>query len=74
MTEFLDAVRTRNLNTKANAETAHRSCSLVHLGEIAFRTSGRLDFDPKTETFRNNDEANAMLTKDYRAPFGLPKV
>lgn len=74
MTEFLDAVRSHNLQTKARAEVAHRSCALVHLGEIAFRTGGRLDFDPKTETAVNNEEANAMLTKDYRSPFVLPEV
>ena len=72
MTEFLNAVRSRDLRTRANAATAHRSCGLVHLGEIAFRTGGRLDFDPTTEQFIDNDAANAMLTKSYREPFELP--
>ena len=74
MTEFLNAVRTRNQNTKASARVAHRSCALVHLGEIAFRTAGRLDFNPETETFTGNDAANQMLTKTYRSPFGLPSI
>jgi len=74
MAEFLDAVRTRNRNTRANPQTAHRSCALVHLGEIAYRTSGRLDFDPGTETFIGNEDANALLSKTYRKPFGLPDV
>lgn len=74
MAEFLNAVRTRDRQTKANALTAHRSCALVHLGEIAFRTTGRLDFDPQTESFVGNDEANALLDKSYREPFGLPEV
>jgi predicted dehydrogenase len=71
MAEFLDAVRTRDRNTKANPKTAHRSCALVHLGEIAYQTSGRLDFDPKTETFIGNEVANQLLNKSYREPFGL---
>ena len=74
MTEFLNAVRTRDPDTRADAVTAHRSCGLVHLGEIAFRTGGRVDFDPTTEHFIDNDDANAMLKKDYREPFGLPNV
>ncbi|MEQ9408856.1 MAG: Gfo/Idh/MocA family oxidoreductase [Fuerstiella sp.] len=74
MAEFLNAVRTGNPDTKARAEVAHRSCALVHLGEIAYRTTGRLDFDPETETFVDNDTANQMLTKDYRSPFGLPQT
>jgi predicted dehydrogenase len=74
MAEFLNAVRTRDRGTKARAEVAHRSCALVHLGEIAYRTSGRLDFDPKIESFVGNDEANALLGKTYRDPFGLPQI
>ncbi len=70
MTEFLHAVRHRT-PTKAAAEVAHRSCALVHLGEIAFRTRGRLDFDPQTERFVDCEEANQLLGKDYRSPYGL---
>lgn len=73
MDDFLDAIRTRK-PTRANAEIAHRSCALVHLGEIAFRTRGRLDFDPTTERFTDCDEANALLTKSYRSPYSLPVV
>ena len=73
MREFLSSIRTRK-TTKANAQTAHYSCAIVHLGNIAFETKGRLDFDPKTETFVDCDEANQMLSKTYRQPYGLPKV
>ena len=73
MQEFLSSIRTRK-QTKANAQTAHYSCAIVHLGNIAFETKGRLDFDPKTETFVDCDEANAMLTKSYRQLYRLPKV
>ena len=73
MAEFLNAIRYRT-PTKASAEVAHRSCALVHLGEIAFRTTGRLDFDPAIERFVDCDEANLMLSKIYREPFGLPET
>lgn len=72
MANFLTAVR-RRTPTRASAETAHRSCALVHLGEIAVLTRGRLDFDPKTERFTDCDEANRLLTKEYRQPHGLPE-
>lgn len=74
MAEFLNAVRNRDLKTKARAEVAHRSCALVHFGEIAFRTKGRLTFDAKTEQFVDCDEANELLTKKYRDPYVLPTV
>ncbi len=74
MAQFLEAVRTRQPITRASAEVAHRSCALVHLGEIAYLTRGRLDFDPQTEQFVDCDEANAMLTKKYREPYVLPAI
>ncbi|HJN12953.1 MAG: Gfo/Idh/MocA family oxidoreductase [Pirellulaceae bacterium] len=74
MAQFLEAVRTRKPMTRASAEVAHRSCALVHLGEIAYRTRGRLDFDPAAEQFVDCDEANALLSKNYRQPYTLPEI
>ncbi len=74
MADFLNAVRTRTVETAARPELAHLSCALVHLGEIAFRTKGRLDFDPRSERFIDCDEANQQLTKEYRSPYGLPSI
>jgi len=69
--DFLNSVRSRKTG-KTNAEVAHRTCALIHLGEIAYRTRTVLEFDPKTETVTNSSKANAMLTKEYREPYGLP--
>jgi predicted dehydrogenase len=73
MAEFLEAVRNRT-PTSAAAETAHLSCALVHLGEIAYRTRGRIDFDATTGRFVDCPEADALLTKSYRSPYGLPDM
>jgi predicted dehydrogenase len=73
MADFLTAVR-RRTPTRASALTAHRSCALVHLGDIAFQTGGRVEFDPQSERFIDNDKANALLSKEYRAPYRLPDV
>ena len=73
MDDFLNAIRKRT-PTRASAAVAHRSCALVHLGEIAYRTRGQLDFDPQTERFAVCDEANQLLSKAYRKPYELPSV
>ena len=70
---FLESVRTREPTT-ADAETAHLSCGLAHLGEVAYRTGRVLHFDPETETVRDDEEANTLLTKNYRQPYGIPDV
>jgi hypothetical protein len=67
---FLDAVR-RGGRTTADAEVAHLSCGLVHLGEIAYRLRRVLDFHPEREHFRGDAEADALLSKPYREPWGF---
>ena len=73
MNNFLECVRTRQ-PANATPEIAHLSCSLVHLGDIACRTQTVLQFDPAREVFTNHPEANDLLSKNYRAPFGLPET
>lgn len=71
MQNFLDSIRSRK-PTKADAQTAHLTCGLIHLGEAAYRTKTVLEFDPKTEQITNSKPAQALLTKEYRDPYGLP--
>ncbi len=69
---FLEAVRGR-AKPNADARTAHLTCALVHLGEVAYRVGRVLNFDPKTETVKGDKEAAALLTKEYRKPWELPR-
>ncbi len=71
MDNFVDSVKSRK-PTNAPALTAHLSCGLVHLGEIGYRVGEVLHFDPQAEKFRNNAKADALLTKEYRAPWNVP--
>ena len=72
MEDFVNAMRSRKA-TKAPAEVAHRTCALIHLAEIALRSKTVLEFDPELETITNSTSAQAMLGKEYRAPYGLPE-
>ncbi len=69
--DFLDCVRTRQ-RPAADAEVAHLTCGLVHLGEIAYRAGRVLDFDPEAEHFVGDPEADKLLTKQYREPWSMP--
>lgn len=72
---FVDAVRNRNKSLlHGPVETAHYSSAIAHLGNISYRLGRRLEFDPQTEKFVNDTEANQMLTRNYRAPFVVPDV
>jgi len=49
------------------------SADLCHLANISYRVKRSLVFDPKTETFPGDDEANKLLTRNYRPPFVVPE-
>jgi predicted dehydrogenase len=71
---FIDAVRKRDKSILTGpVETAHLSSGLAHLGNIAYRLDRVLTFDPKTEKFVNDKEADAMLTREYRPGYAVPE-
>ncbi|WP_375444869.1 Gfo/Idh/MocA family protein [uncultured Fibrella sp.] len=70
---FADAARARDKKMlNGPVETAHLASSLAHLGNIAYRLGRTLDFDPQKEMFIGDKQANAMLTRKYRAPYVIP--
>jgi predicted dehydrogenase len=71
---FIKAVRSRKTEEQSGpVETAHLSSALAHLGNISFRLGRQLQFDPVKEKFIADDEANRMLTRNYRKPFVVPE-
>ena len=70
---FLECIKTRK-TPNADVELGRLSTTICHLGNITYHLKRDVTFDPKTETFGDDKEANAMLTKEYRAPYGLPTV
>jgi len=65
---WLQAIRTRR-QPIAPVEVAHRSCSACLLHHIAMKAKRRLYWDPLRERFKNDDEANALLSRPQRAPY-----
>jgi len=70
---FITAVRSRKMSDlNAEIEEGHLSAALVHLANISYRLGRSLDFDPAMQCFKNDEQANAMLKRQYRAPFVVP--
>ncbi|MBN1466191.1 Gfo/Idh/MocA family oxidoreductase [candidate division KSB1 bacterium] len=70
---FIDCIKTRQLPI-SDIEIGHRSTSICLLGNIAYRIAARLEWDAEKEVVLNNDQANALLSYDYRAPWKLPEA
>jgi predicted dehydrogenase len=65
---FLDCVRTRQ-PTICGPESSHRAATAVILGGLALELQRPLKWDPVSETFPGDDEANRLLTTAFRAPW-----
>jgi hypothetical protein len=70
---FLDCVRSRQ-TPNADIEVGRISTTVCHLGNVVTRLRRDVSFDPKTETFGHDKEANAYLTREHRKPYETPKV
>lgn len=55
----------------APIEVGHRACSVCLLNHAAMKLKRKLYWDPVKEVFKNDDEANAMLTRPQRWPYVL---
>ncbi|HSH19405.1 MAG TPA: Gfo/Idh/MocA family oxidoreductase [Draconibacterium sp.] len=66
---FIDCVISRE-EPIAPVEVAHRSITIAHLGNIAMMLGKDLDWDPVSETVTNVPEANKMLAREMREPWG----
>ena len=55
-------------------ELGHLGCIPGHLGNIAYRVGGKIQWYGERETIPNNSQAEALLGRTYREPWVLPKV
>jgi hypothetical protein len=68
---WLDCIRSREL-PNADVEVGHRSISTCHLANIARRIGRKIVWDPKTETFPGDAEAQSYVDRPRRTGYQLP--
>jgi len=66
---WLDCIKSRKLPITP-VEVGHRACSVCLLSHIAMKLDRKLYWNAVTEKFRNDDEANSMLSRPQRYPYG----
>jgi len=73
MGNFFDCIRTRKAPI-CEAEIGHRSASLCHLGVLSLRLGRKLQWNPETEQFVGDDDANHWLRRELRKPWTYDAV
>lgn len=68
--EFLDSVKSRKLTT-CDVEYGHRLTKAGLLGNIAYRTGGRIVWDDEREQIVGDSKANKMVMRKYQKPWKL---
>jgi hypothetical protein len=73
MKNFLDAIRARNHKLlNADIEIGARAASFCHLANISYRLGRTLRVSESSGRFLDSEEANALLTRNYREPYMVP--
>jgi myo-inositol 2-dehydrogenase/D-chiro-inositol 1-dehydrogenase len=70
MLNFLECMRSRK-DPVAPVEVGHRSNSVCVVTHIAMKLGRKLNWDPKTERFKDDNEANAMVSYKMREPWSI---
>jgi predicted dehydrogenase len=69
--EFLDAIKSRNLETTCNFRYGHMLSKHGLLANIAYRTGRRLKWDDAHERFTGDPDASRYLSRQFRKPWKL---
>ena len=67
-------IKEQDPDTLAPAEVSHRSTSACLLSHIAMKLPRTLHWDPANERFEDDDEANSMLSRPQRYPWGIDHI
>jgi len=65
---FWDCMRSRR-QPASHPEISHRAHTIAHCANICLRLGRKLQWEPQTERFVNDEYANRMLTRTMRIPW-----
>ena len=69
-TDFIDCVRSRK-HFALNEDNGYHSSTIVNMGVCALRLGRTLNFDPASQLFVNDDEANRLIDQPVRGTWSM---
>jgi predicted dehydrogenase len=69
---FIAAMKDRSVAAAAPIEAASNTAIVCQMGNVAWKTGRKVHWDAAAGLFKDDAEANALITPAYRAPYRLP--
>ncbi len=74
-TEFADGIRKKsNAGITNTLDDAQKTTACIIYADMAYQAKTNLMIDKSTMDIKNNKEAQAMLKREYRAPYQHPQL
>jgi predicted dehydrogenase len=70
---WLDCIKSRK-EPISPVEIGHRACSVCLVTHISMKLGRKIQWNPDKEVFVNDKEANEMLSRQQRAPYGTDNI
>lgn len=70
---WLDCIKSRK-EPISPVEIGHRACTVCLITHIAMKLERKLTWNPDKEQFVNDNEADSMLSRPQRAPYGTDNI
>ena len=70
---WLDCIKTRKAPISP-VEIGHRACSICLITHISMKLGRKLEWNPEMEMFVKDEEANKMLSRSQRFPYGTSYI
>ncbi|MBN2347574.1 MAG: Gfo/Idh/MocA family oxidoreductase [Bacteroidales bacterium] len=70
---WLDCIQNRK-EPISPVEIGHRACTVCLISHIAMKLSRKLEWNPEKEQFINDEQANSMLSRPQRKPYGTEYI
>ncbi len=71
--DWLNSIESRK-DPISNVEKGHRACSVCLITHISMKLGRKLHWNPEKEIFSNDAEANNMLKRSQRFPYGVNNI
>ena len=70
--DFIACIKDRSRTPACPIEAAANTAIVCQMGNIAYKTGRKVNWDAKAGRFKSDPRANALMRPKYRAPYRLP--